>query len=209
MKSGNTTFGGRRAAVLLLLALAGCAASGVPVVDPIHAPVEAATIGYWMDRPATATVIDPDYDRLWKACEAAAASRSFSLERRDYRNGILTTRPLLSAQLLEFWRRDVLDPYSRAESNLATVRRTIQFEIGQVDGKYEARPKVVVERRAQRERRVTAGVLNRNILSGAAVTGYNDYDANVAVPRDYWYAVRRDEALEAKLASDVRRLLPG
>ena len=93
----------------ILMLAAGCATRGVPVVDPIHAPIETATIDDRMDRPATATVIDNDYDRLWKACESAATDRFFSLERRDYRNGVLTTRPLLGGQLLEFWRRDIAD----------------------------------------------------------------------------------------------------
>lgn len=208
MKNGNRMSNGRGAAVLLGLALSGCATPGVPRIDPVHAPVEVSTIGYWMDRPATATVVDRDYDRLWKACEQAAASRHFALDRRDYRNGILTTRPLLAGQLLEFWRRDVPDAYSVAEANLASIRRTIQFEIVEVDGQYEARPKVVVERHATPQRRMTAGVLNRSVSSRAAATSYNDFDPNVALPPDYWYAVRRDETLEANLARDVRRRLP-
>ncbi|HEV7298491.1 MAG TPA: hypothetical protein VGN72_03935 [Tepidisphaeraceae bacterium] len=192
----------------MCVTLAGCATKGMPQIDPLYAPIETASLDYWFDRPPSVVVQDVDYDRLWKACEDAVDDRFFDFERRDYRSGILTSRPLLGGQLLEFWRRDLPDAYSIAESSLGTVRRTIQFELRVVGPLVEAYPKVVVERRASQDRRVTLGVLNRNALSGATVQGYNDFDPPVANYPQYWYAVRRDENLEAKLAEDVKRRLP-
>ena len=194
---------------IIPLLLVGCAAPpGVSRLDPIHAPPEAATADYWFARPPSVAVPARDYDALWRVCESVASDRLFDLDRRDYRNGILTTRPLLGGQLLEFWRSDIADPYSAAESNLASVRRTIQFEIvKRDDGQYEVHPKVVVERHTLQERRVTLGILNRNAFSGAAIYGYNDYDPNVSTAADYWHATRRDENLEARLAADIKARL--
>jgi hypothetical protein len=192
--------------VLAMLPI-GCATPGVPTVDPSHAPAEAATVDYWLDKPATEIVRADDYDRLWNACETVAQDRRFLLERRDYRDGLLTTRPLSGGQALEIWRRDISDPYSLAESNLATVRRTIEFKIITVGDHYEARPKVVVERQAMIEHRVTLGILNRDAFSGSVVTGTNDYDPAALPPTSYWYAVRRDVDLEHQIAGDLRRSL--
>lgn len=193
-----------------MFATAGCTTRGVPTVDPIHAPIETTTPGYWLDRPASVTVAAADYDRLWKACEEVVAQRQFTPERTDYRNGILSTRPLLGAQFWEPWRRDVTDGFSFLESNVATVRRRVQFELGPAaDGNgFQARPKVVVERQASRERRVTIGALNSQVLSRVR-HGYstNDFDPDVRPADDYWYATRRDESLEAALAADVRAKL--
>src|SRR5687768_6834801 len=88
-----------------VLLAAGCSTKGVPPIDPIHAPIEIASLDYWFARPPSVVVQDVDYDRLWKACEDAVDGRLFELERRDYRSGILTSRPLLGGQLMEFWRR--------------------------------------------------------------------------------------------------------
>lgn len=194
---------------LVLTLLVGCATPpGVPKVDPIHAPPEVATLDYWLAQPPSVVVQGTDYDKLWRACEAAVDDRLFALERRDYRDGVLTTRPLLGGQLLEFWRSDIADGYSMAESNIASVRRTVQFRIVPIDGGFfEVQPKVVVERHTLQERRVTLGMLNRNAFGGSAVVGVNDYDATVTTLPDYWFATRRDENLESRLADDIRKRL--
>ncbi len=187
--------------------LIGCTTPGVPTIDPIHAPIETTTPAYWFDQPASVTVVANDYDRLWKACEEVIVRRLFTPERTDYRNGVLSTRPLMGAQSLEFWRQDVVDGYSFAESNLATIRRRVEIEIVPATDAsgFEARPKVVVERQASRERRVTIGALNNQILNRERVgRDLNDYDAAVRPADDYWYAIRRDEALEAAIAKDIR-----
>jgi hypothetical protein len=190
--------------------LTGCTTPGLPTVDSIHAPIETTTPGYWFDLPASVTVTATDYDRLWRACEEVVAERQFAPERVDYRNGILTTRPLPGAQFWELWRRDVNDGYSMAESNLATVRRRVQVELLPTTSGigFEARPKVVVERQSSRERRVSIGALNYQVLNRER-RGYstNDYDPDVRPADEYWYATRRDEVMEAALAKDLERKL--
>jgi len=190
--------------ILASLLFGGCATPGVSKIDPITAPPEVATTDYWFAQPPSVTVTAGDYDVLYRACENVLRARYFPLERRDYRNGVLTTRPVEGGQLLELWRRDIPDAYSVAESNLQSVRRTVQFKIQPTDDGFQALPKVVVERQALLERRVTLGILNRNAFSGASVSGYNDYDPNVSYSPVYWYATRRDENLEAQLAADLR-----
>jgi hypothetical protein len=210
MKRSTLLIAFRRVGLLATIstALAGCTTPGISKIDPIHAPPETATLDYWLSQPASATVHGKDYEVLWQTCERVADDRDFALERRDYRNGILTTRPVLGAQLLEIWRRDIVDPYSVAESNLASVRRTIQFEFITTGSDVEVSPRVVVERKAMVERRVTLGLLNRNAFSGSTVEGYNDYDQPIRAEREYWYATRRDENFEKILANEIQQKLP-
>lgn len=171
-------------------------------VDPAMADA-----GYWLDRPATATVGHWRFQTLWDAAEDAARSRLFDIDRRDFRQGILTTEPLLSRQFWEIWRHDVVDGADLAESSLATERRTIRFEFARDDeGSYTVSPKVLIERQSLAERRITSVSQYRDVLRGSPNPTRLD-DAGESIPNAYWYAIGRDAALEASLADDVRGYL--
>src|SRR5690606_34268909 len=120
----------------------------------------------------------------------------------------ITTRPLQSRQALELWRGDVVDGPGLAQSTLGTVRRTIRFEFADSpdgDG-YLVAPKVVVERRAVPERRVTDASRYRAAVAGTPTARRTDAEGD-PLPAHYWYALGRDQALEQALAKDIQRLL--
>ncbi len=148
------------------------------------------------------TVAGKDYDVLYRACERRQRPL-FPLERRDYRNGILTTRPVDGGQLLEIWRRDIPDAYSVAESNLAAVRRTIRFGSCRDEGWLA---EVVVERQALLERRVTLGILNRT-CSAARRCQDTTTTTRTSPTLPHWYATRRDENLEPARRDPSRQLV--
>ena len=192
------------ALLLALLALTGCAGrSRHPDPRP-----EAGLPEYWQRRPAVARAEHPDFNRLWNACRRAVQARSFTVDRVDLRGGVMTTFPQVSRQLFEFWRNDVGTLPGVLESSLGTVRRSVRVEVRrQQDGTYAAEPKVVVERYAQSERRITSVARYAEIFAldpaegGSRERGRSGGD----VPEAYWYAHGRDEALERKIAQDVRR----
>lgn len=144
--------------MVLLTGAAGClsgARSDAPPVTNIDP--QQATPDFWLAKPAVADISDADFYRLWNACRAEAHDRFFLIDRENYREGLLTTQPLISKQAIEFWRRDVVTPSDIANSTLATYRRTVRFELTrQADGTFTAHPKVLVERFASAERRLTA-----------------------------------------------------
>lgn len=183
---------------------AGCANGQGPGMAT-DLPEEQAEISYWLDQPPTAQVTHESFDELLAAAERAARDRMFEISHADFRRGRLTTKPLVSKQALEFWRSDVVDGDSVMESSLATLRRTVQFDVepGPDDG-FVLTPRVVVERRAVPQRRVTDTSQYRAAVAGSAFHLATD-DEGDQLPNHYWYAIGRDESLERALARDIER----
>lgn len=194
----------RACMVIVAAALMGCA-GGRTRHGANPAPTSQATTA----RAAREnTVAASDFDRLWRASADAARDRQFVIDRRDYRGGVLTTEPLVSAQFFEPWRRDALTAGAVAESSLATIRRTIRFEFTRHDGdRFTVVPSVVVERYSSGERRITSATLYRSAFRRTTATGTRESDRGIVLPARYWYNIGNDAALEKAIAEAVRRRL--
>jgi len=196
----------RPAPILLALVacLAGCA-SRTPAPPPTQNPAT-ADAAYWLNQPAAASVVSDDFTTLWRACRRATIGHSFTMDRVDFRSGLMTTLPLVSKQFFELWRSDVVTPYGVAESSLDTIRRTARFEVRRRDdGRYEAVPKVVVERFSFAERRITSVARFAEMFTVERTEGGRERDRYGGdLPDMYWYATGRDHALEQHLAAAVR-----
>ncbi len=211
--------------VATLILLTGCAApkmpaqgtpaqstpaQSTPVADVDGVVVTAEQL---LQQPSEVVVKAQDFDALVAAAERAARVRLFTIDRRDPRNGLLVTAPLVASQVFEPWRQDQRTAYDTAQSTLATHRRTIRFEIVKSeDGGLELSPKVLVERYSQAENRVTSVVLYRTAFrpqrdASLAAYGTRESDRGLVLEKRYWYPVGRDPALEASLASDIQRAL--
>ena len=199
---------------LLVTALGGCITRPQnPAATQPATAVNLATTqpSYWLDQPAPASASANDFQRLWTASEDVARDFLFRLDRQDYRAGLLTTRPMVSAQWFEPWRRDVRTAADRNESSLATIRRTIRFEFNQQgDGAYRVTPKVLVERQALAEQRITSSVVyqqyfRRPLRPQDRPRGTRESDVGIRLPGRYWYPIGRDEAFEKALAEAVQK----
>jgi hypothetical protein len=164
---------------------------------------------YWMDKPATMQLTGNDFDRLWLACQSAIQDHSFTIDRSDYREGILSSLPLDSKQAYEVWRSDVVDLHGLVQSSLATVRRTVRFDIRHLpDGSYEARPKVLVERLSTLNKRITSVTQYREAFSLTLQDlRLSAEEEGSDIPPQYWYPIGRDDAMERQLVDSVRRRL--
>lgn len=166
-------------------------------IDPLQ-----ATIQYWIDQPAVAHVHSDHFQALWDACRESARNRFFNIDRDDYREGLLTTVPVISEQFFEPWRRDVGDGTELLQSSLATVRRTLRFEFERNGDSWTMTPKVVVERYSLAERRITSVTQYRTIVQGSVEPDRPGPDGT-RIPNSYWYAIGRDTALEKTLADEI------
>jgi hypothetical protein len=196
---------------LALLILSGCHSSKPPTtqkataIDPIQ-----ATPDYWMRQPAVARIPATDFYKLWYACRTEAHDRLFLIDREDFREGVLTTQPMVSKQFTEIWRTDAVTIHGIAESTLATVRRTVRFQLSKdKNGGYVAEPKVLVERFVSSERRLTAIDEYHQAFTGPRPTDDVYVDPGAKLPTDYWYAIGRDTALERDLAASIQHRLRG
>ncbi len=200
------------------LTIAGCEAA-----EPVHSaavraavtPTDAhlATPDYWWHQPPVASADGADFQRLWDACEAEAHARFFLVDREEYRLGLLTTAPMISKQIFEPWRTDAVTPHDATESTLATIRRTVRFEIARRDdGSYRMVPKVLVERYASAERRLAISQYQQAFSSPRTFADSPDLSGDTTVKdavADYWYPLHRDPALERDLADAIRGRLHG
>ena len=166
---------------------------------------------YW-DQPAVASVTGLQFQPLWDASAETARRYGFSLDRQDYREGLLTTKAMISKQFLELWRRDSGSPGQVMENSMATLRRTIRFEMShEDDGTYRMTPKVLVERLTVLERRTTSAVQYRSIFAGPASlqsrTSVAADDPDEFIPIRYYTPLYRDKPLEKQIAATLRSLL--
>lgn len=197
---------------LAALLVAGCigkrpfnpaATQPVTMIDP-----STTQPSYFLGQPAVASVKSLEFQPLWNACEDTARSYLFQLDRQDFRSGLITTRPMVSEQLLEPWRKDTGTAHGVVVNSIATIRRTVRFEFTQSDGAYVVTPKVLVERQTILERRITSAVNYRQVFSGpASPDSRTAVEAEADVPSRYWTPVARDTQMEKQIASEVRRRL--
>lgn len=199
----------RRWALILLAGAAGCAGqkAAPPTIATNIAPKKALS-EYWFNLPAVEHVEASDYDTLWKACEKSLTDSSFIIERVDYREGFMTSKPLISKQFFEFWKHDIVDFRSQIQSDLGTRRRVAHFQIEKLDDThFVCEPKVVIEHYAEIERRITAVYQYQDAFSVHRELEEETTDEGTAVHLVYWYGERRDEALEHALAERLRENL--
>jgi hypothetical protein len=193
---------------------AGCRFSAQPPAPPTTPTTNPAALAttqpyYYTTQPAVAIVRSTNYQHLWDACVRAAKDFGFEIDREDYRTGLLTTRPLISRQFWEVWRRDVVTASGVTDASLATHRRTIRFEFERKDGLFEVSPYVIIERYARAEQPIAADIYLRSSLVTRKhpALGTKETDRAVYLPSSYWYATGRDTALERQLAKQVQQVL--
>ena len=195
-------------AIACLPAFAGCVASHPNATPVTRVDEKQGQPDYWWNQPPVVHVSAVDFQKLWDACKGEMYTRLFPVDREQYRDGLLTSEPVVSKQFFELWRTDAVNVHDVAESSLATIRRTLRFEVvRKEDGSYEMTPKVLVERFQSTERRLTA--INQYHDSFSAARAYSDAPDESGAPAaaDYWYPLRRDLALEKNLADSIQHRL--
>ena len=199
--------------ISLLLMVAGCTSGGglSATTQPVTYQNLATTQpSYWLNQPTVASASATDFARLWAAAEQVSRNFLFRLDRQDYRSGVLTTIPLVSAQWFEPWRQDVYTAHDRLESSLATIRRTIEFDFtNNFDGTYTATPKVLIERASIAEIRITSVTSYSRVFNPApkpkdVASGTSESDQGINLVQRYWFATGRDLKFEAVLADAVK-----
>jgi hypothetical protein len=197
---------------VVAVAITGCAGNrgNPPATQPATA-IDLATTqpSYWLSQPAAAVVQAKDFDRLWEACKSVARSYLFAIDREDFRAGLITTDPMVSKQMWEIWRSDTGSFSDVMENSTATIRRTLRFEIARDEAaSFTITPKVLIERLAVLERRITSVAQYRTAFAGpAAPARYavaRDVDPTLDLPARYWYPIGRDTKMEQQVAARLR-----
>ena len=98
-------------------------------------------------------------EALWEAGRDVLRQYGFSLDRQDFRAGVLTTHPMVGKHFFEFWRRDAVSPCDLAESSIQKIYRqvTVRLEPTQPGAEtYKPIVEVVVSRSDRQRLEVTS-----------------------------------------------------
>jgi hypothetical protein len=177
--------------LILLILTVGC-----------HAPSDFASL----ERPR---VLSGDPNMIWQAAKSELILRGFKIDRLDQRTGRMETYPLASKQWFEFWRNDVVDSDSLAESSLQTVRRKIRLTLAlDPSGTSRLDCQVLVERLASHPDATRRIIRARDIF--ASTSGRMPTLQSWADRRKYdqiWIPLGRDEPLETVVLEDIEKSL--
>lgn len=195
-----------------------------PATAPATQTADAATLPATMPIGTAATqpgrtiikVIDPNqtsrfiynasYDNIWQQAMHLLGRTGFALDRQDYRLGVLTTAPLPSAQIIEFWKPHHTDPKAALENTMHNQRRIVRLTISRVPGKpefYEIAIQVLVERRNNPTEQIGGPIFVEGSGFGRnPVTLRSDY-ADPNTPGYRWVPIGHDPELERKLLAEL------
>jgi hypothetical protein len=169
-----------------LFLLAGC----------VSAPVESAK---------ESIIVEAEAGILWQSCKSELKNRGFRLDRVDLRSGVIDTFPMVSRQWFEFWRHDVVDTASLAESSLQTIRRRVGIKLTPLGGdKYRFNCRATVQRLSMPPSAVSGSVWAENVFYSTAGRSpiWNDPDGGRV-----WVTLGNDTALAGNIISSVKAAL--
>ncbi len=72
---------------------------------------------------------------VMEAIEDLIFERGFSTEKYDEDMGVVISEPLRGGQWFEFWQKDNVGSFNRAESNLHSIRRLVRFDVSSADNR--------------------------------------------------------------------------
>ncbi|MCP4251654.1 MAG: hypothetical protein GY778_31855 [bacterium] len=146
------------------------------------------------------------YDRVWESCQEVLRHHRFELDRVDRRGGTITTYPVTSQSLFEFWRHDVDTSFDLMESTLRTVRReaTVQIATDPDDPNDPAARLVVTVQRstlASPERQFNGSSSALRVF-GEELPGVQG-EPYLSRTDNYWIDDGRDGAMERRLLERI------
>ena len=89
-----------------------------------------------------------------KTAEDVLGKMHFAVDKTDYEQGYIKSRPLRAGQFFEFWRKDNVKGFNNAEANLHTIRRTVKINMSRQDRKLFINCDVKTERLSLSEHKV-------------------------------------------------------
>lgn len=148
------------------------------------------------ERNITMPARSADADRLWDAVCDTLREHRYRLDRVDRNTGVVTTLPVISAHVLEFWRKDVATRHDLWESTLNPIRRWAEVTVSAAGDETWAGVSIRVhkERLSSPDRQFNS--------TGAAYQYFgNQLPSTMGLARiteghDQWLSIGRDGAME-------------
>ena len=150
-------------------------------------------------------IVEAEAGILWQSCKSELKNRGFRLDRVDLRSGVIDTFPMVSSQWFEFWRHDVVDTASLAESSLQTIRRRVGIKLTPLgENKYRFDCRVTVQKLSMPPSAVSGSVWAENVFYSTAGRSpiWNDPDGGRV-----WVTLGNDTYLADEIIRSVNTML--
>ena len=140
-----------------------------------------------------------------QAAEEVLGKMHFTIAKSDAEQGVVRSRPLAGAQFFEFWRRDNVGAFNRAEANLHSIRRVVELNVSQQDEKLCIGCDVKTQRLNLPERQIssTARAYEMFSVSNPSMQKlklYSEQEQYMA-----WVNLGKDARLETEILKRIER----
>lgn len=149
------------------------------------------------------------YDATFDAAVSLLRDYGFTIDRQDYRFGLVTTRPMVSPTIFEPWRTTNTSPAQMAQGTLNSQRRIVRVAIKPVTlpisptTQYQLTVQVNMIKLQQPLKH-----LNGSTSGFAIVSNYSAVPAEwkeEGIPRSYWIPDGSDPLLAQRVIDDIAK----
>lgn len=152
-------------------------------------------------------VQDMQKTQTMKAAEDVLTQMHFTIEKLDYENGYIRTRPLAGAQFFEFWRSDNVGTENWIQANIHSIRRTVELYINQNDENINIDCDVQTQRLSLPSREIPGSaqayqLFSRSSMFMQTLQLYPEQQRNMA-----WINLGKDSKLEAEILKRISSII--
>ena len=160
---------------------------------------------------ATEPILTPVVDMAdaTEIAEDVLAKMHFEVDKIDPDNGYIRTRPLAGAQFFEFWRSDNVGTENWIQSNLHSIRRTVEVNISQFGDEPDFGCNVRIERLSLPERQVTSSSRAYEMFSRSSSTMQTLRLNPEQQSRMQWIDLGKDTELEKEIINRIKNRIIG
>jgi len=142
-------------------------------------------------------------DRYWDAAQRVLRDNRLALDRVDRRAGKITTLPVISQNIFEFWRHDVDTREDLLEATINPIRRWAEVHVGQdAEGNWEGLTLIVhKERLSSPDRQFNSTAAAYRLFSATLPT--TSGQTSTASSDERWLDMGRDDAMASYLLQKI------
>ena len=174
---------------VILLGLCGCAQpEQVVSSDPVCIP-------------------NANADQVMEAAQSVLTGMQFSIEKYDFQANYIRTRPLSGAQFFQLFRGDNASSYTAAESNLYSLRRTVEMEMTPFANRVCVTCRVFVQQLSLPEQPLVGTTRMASAFTHSSLTRQSLQIEGDQLENMEWLDRGLDRALEQKIIKKIKEKL--
>jgi hypothetical protein len=162
-----------------------------------------------MAAPEPKCLSSVDINSAMKSSELVLVGMNFVIDKQDTTLHIMTTKPQTGSQFFELWRKDNVGGYNCAQSNLHTIRRTVELGFNEIQGQ------VCIVCTVKRERlSIPETQIDSSARAYSLYTTGNQSMQNLTLNEEQekkmeWIDVGRDSRLEKVILDKIDKKITG